>query len=277
METEEIYNTVLMALKSANQRFTFLGKKGLEEVKKNKFGDTSLLGDIECEKAVLEMLDNLPISVHSEEHGVVFIGDVPKLLGTLDGIDGTSVYKTNRIFGRYATMLGIYKGTNPTYDDYVAGGVMEHASGRIFMAGKGMGTKAYKDDRSASIRTTGSKRHTGLSRICLDDHFQITRDTFFPITGKDGYYNSGSSAELYVRVANGEADLTLECTRKGNLEFGAAYPLIIEAGGAMVDLQGKSLGPKKFLEFGQQEHLPVITAATDDLAQHVLEKLKGKK
>ena len=52
------------------------------------------------------------------------------------------------------------------------------------------------------------------------------------------------------------------------------YGIIKEAGGVMVDIDGKDIGTKKFLEWGQKEALPVISAANIDLAWQVIRHLR---
>ena len=85
-----------------------------------------------------------------------------------------------------------------------------------------------------------------------------------------------SSTDSYLRLLLGEADLVLECTRKGNLEIATAYGLITEAGGVMVTADGEDLGKQRYFEYGQREEefLPVITAATKELALGLIEYLK---
>ena len=90
------------------------------------------------------------------------------------------------------------------------------------------------------------------------------------------YQFFGSTAVNFFDMAIGTTDLDLECTRKGNLEFAVGYPLIKEAGGFMVTLDGKSIGPKKFLEFGQNEHVPIITASTIQLVRDAINYIHNK-
>ena len=89
--------------------------------------------------------------------------------------------------------------------------------------------------------------------------------------------NTDSSCVHYVDVASGMADLALECTRKGNLEFAVAYGLINESGGVMMSIDGEYFGDKKYLEFGQDKNIPTITASTKELALNLLEYLKNQK
>jgi hypothetical protein len=44
----------------------------------------------------------------------------------------------------------------------------------------------------------------------------------------------------------------------------------------MVDLNGATIGDQRYLEFGQREHVPIITAATRELADRLLEHIKAQ-
>lgn len=111
----------------------------------------------------------------------------------------------------------------------------------------------------------------------LDEAVNITliNDTF--VEKLKGYKFSGSmsSAAGFADLVIGTADIVLEGTRKRNLELDSGYGLITEAGGVMLTLDDEDFGPKKYLEFGQDEHIPVISASTKHLAKefinHILE------
>lgn len=71
--------------------------------------------------------------------------------------------------------------------------------------------------------------------------------------------------------------MALECTRKGNLEIAVAYGLETEAGAVIVDMKGEDIGDKRYLDFGQKEQLPIITASTQDLALRLIDHIKKQK
>ena len=259
------------ALQASFETHNALGESGKEELQKNQFGDTAMRGDYEAEEAVLEVLRkyNLPAIIHLEEHGQVKITEEPSLLGVLDGIDGSSWYRSEWGVGRYGTMLGIYKGVNPQYKDYIFGGIMEHATKRLFYGIKGVGSWVIdlNSGKKKGIHTSDEHDLSTSTRIHIDEYWDINNEVFR--SKLDGYnvmpYKLCSSIH-YTDTSMGEADLTLECTRKGSLEIATAFPLITEAGGAMVTLAGKSLSDEYYLKFGTVEHIPVITAATPELA-----------
>jgi len=257
-----------------------LGETGEELVQKNQFGEAALRVDIECEKAILDFLKEagVPIRVISEEHGQVDITENPCYLGILDGLDGSNVYKKERGHGRYGTMFGIFATVNPSYQDYLISGIMEHSTKRLFVALKNGGAFVIEGNKRTPIHSSGRTQLDPDTQIYIDEYFEINRNTFsnklqnFKPKFRD--FSVGSSAIHYADVASGVADLALECTRKNNLEIAIAYGLETEAGAVMVDLDGTSIGDKKYLEFGQKEKVPIITAATKELADELLERIK---
>lgn len=253
-----------------------LGPAGEEKVEKNQFGETALRMDIEAEETVINALReaNIPIRIISEEHGTVDIG-MPEYLGILDGLDGSSVYLKERGVGRYGTMFGIFDKLDPSYQDYIVSGIMEHSTGRLFVATRGGGAFIVADGKRTPIHTSGRVDLEPDTNIYVDEFFEINRRTFSDRLPEHKKTYLGSSAVYYADVSCGAADLALECTRKGNLELAVAFGLETEAGGAMVDLQGESLGRQKYLTFGQDRNVPVITAASPELARNLLSRIRG--
>ncbi len=275
---EEMKLVMLRAFQSALEKHAALGARGLEEVRKNRFGDTALRMDIEAEEAVLESFsrDNFPVRVISEEHGTVDIGD-PKFTAMLDGIDGTAEYQRNPEKGKYGTMLGLFKGIDPRYSDYLVGGIMQHATRRALVGIKGRGAFAVSGNQERPIRTSGHTNFDEKTKIYIEEFFEANRKNFSaPLAGFNIVGDKKASSLYYADVAEGLADFALGCTFKGNLEVASAYPLILEAGGVIVDLEGNDIGSQKYLEFGQRENVPIICAATEELARKLIAFLKEK-
>lgn len=272
---EYIKPIFVRAFQKAFERFSALGADGLETVQTNRFGETALRMDVEAEEVILESFtqDKLPVRVISEEHGVVDIGN-PQFLAVLDGIDGTILYKQDRENGKYGTMLGIFQGTNPRYSDYLFGGIMQHTTRKALLGVRGHGAFTIVGDIENSIHTSGARNLSRDNRIYIDKFWEINRNVFEKKLVDFDTVCKMASSLYYADVAEGEADLALECTRKNNLEIAAAYGLIHEAGGVIVDLDGIDIGNKRYLEFGQKEYTPVITAATMELAHSLISFLK---
>lgn len=276
---ETIKQVVIDSLRKAFTVHESLGVRGEELVQKNQFGDTALVVDIEAEKAVLDFLKQSGVSIRviSEEHGTTEITKNPCYLGILDGLDGTSVYKKKRGWGKYGTMFGIFSNTDPLYEDYLACGVMEHSTGRLFIASKGGGAHIVRGDSAVpikSIKCSGRKTLDRWTRIYIDEDSEMLRETFSKKLKGFHTHFGGSAAIYYVNIASSAADLAIQRTQKFNLEMAIGYGLVVEAGAVMVDIDGKSMGEKRYLNWGQTEHLPIITAATRDLALRLIEHIR---
>ncbi|QQG44019.1 MAG: hypothetical protein HYW86_04105 [Candidatus Roizmanbacteria bacterium] len=278
IDIEIIKKVANKALQAARNVHDQLGAEGERKINKNQFGDTALKADIETEEAVLDVLKkyNLPLKVISEEHGIIIIGKEPRYLGILDSIDGSGVYMKSRGVGRYGTMLAIYKGLDPKYNDYIYGGIMEHVANKLYYASKGDGSWLVNEGQTQSIHCRSSKQlNKQRSKLYIDAAFDniFGSHVFDEIVTKLINFNTSftlSSCIQYADLANGAVDGVIECTRKGNLEIAAAYPLINEAGGVMVTKDAIQLGESKYNEFGQKDHFLVFSACTMGFAKSLL-------
>ncbi len=211
----------------------------------------------------------------SEEHGEQDLGKNQQFLAVLDGIDGSDWYKKDRENGRYGTMFAILDGTDPTYEDYVFCGIVEHATNRLIYATKDEG--AFVIDLLTGDKqkiTTSGQTVLEKNEITIEvdqepnnPYFPLIYNTFLAKLSDYKRPHLPATSAHYADIVTGANDLVLECTRKGNLELGVGFGLIREAGGVIVDLSGKNLGDRKFRSFGQDSHIPFIAAATNDLAQ----------
>ena len=277
---DKLIKVGIKALENAYKIHEELGYKGLEEVQKNEHGDTSLIGDIEAENAIINTFKeaNIPLRIISEEHGQVDLSDNPKFLAVLDGLDGTSVYEKARGKGRYGTMFGIFSNLNPIYDEYIFSGVMEHSSKKLYYAIKNKGSFLIEKEKKSSLKCSSITK-LEKSKIYADEFFDKKRnitliyDNFLSKLEGHTFLHEDSSAIHYVDLIAGKADLVLECTRKGNLEIAVAYGLVSEAEGIIVTPDGNSIKDEKYLELGQNKYIPIISAANKELALELIKKI----
>lgn len=281
---ESIQAAGLDALKKALKQVRDLGEAGKLNDKINRFGEQALAADYEAEKAVIESLKKagLPIRVISEEHGQIDLVENPTMLAVVDGIDGTAAYKEG---ARSGTMLAILRSTdNFTYDDCIFAGVADIKTGEITNATKGEGSHTFQENgETANTRVSTRKRLTNGVKIYIDggENGMAINDKVFAgplenIMFRTQPHNSGSSAVHYVDLAAGRYDAVCEHTRKGNLELPTAYRLVAEAGGfmgAVVDGKLVNFAKQNFLTFGQDRNIPVIAAATQELARAIVMKI----
>jgi fructose-1,6-bisphosphatase/inositol monophosphatase family enzyme len=282
---EAIERLGIAALQNAFRAHNKLAEEGLKDIPVNPYR-TTIKGDMKAELAVIDTLVNgdFLFLIHSEENGIVKIknGDRPlEYLAVLDGIDGTKSYKENFGKGRYATLFGIFSKTDPTYNDYLFSGIMEHATGKLFYAVKGKGAFVLKDRVKTRIHcSTKDVLDSGNSVINADTNFDsafhvhVVGEVADKLPGFDIRLDDSSGAH-YANLAFGAVDAVIECTRKDNLEMAAAYGLVVESGGIMVTLDGKSWGDQKYLTFGQDDHIPVISAANPSIAADILKRFSS--
>jgi len=269
------------ALLKVFERYKSLGPDGLEELSKNEFGDTCLMMDFAAEEEVLSLLktSNLGLTVISEEHGKVSLGENPMILATLDGIDGTAVYKKDWLNGRCGTMLAIAGNLDPTYNDVIFSGVLTLPHGDIYFVNeKGSFRIDGRTKIITKLKTSGRKTLNRDTFIYVDEGMEGNLDLFTRKLAPHHTNNAISSAIHWVDLAEGKADVVCEVTRKMNLELLCGYKLVTMAGGAVIALDsGEVIGDKKYLKFGQSpnEHLGFIAAATPELAQNTLNYLKN--
>lgn len=275
MLIDELERIAKSGLYKANSIHDELGARGPEEVATNQFGETALLLDVMAEEVIIQALRDadVPILLRSEEHGQVQIGQAPRYLGILDGLDGSSVYKSRKAGGRYGTMFAIFSNLDPLYADYLFCGIMIHApKGELLYARKGGGSVVESDGAVTPIRRSGATNLRESHLIYVDDYFEVNRALAAHLSD---YHLActGSSAIHYADVARGAADAAIECTRKQNLELAVAFGLIQEAGGVMALLDRTNLGEMRYLSFSQDAHTPVITASTPELAYDIIRQV----
>jgi len=252
-----------------------LGDLGTERVRTNRFGEGALKVDVEIERRVLDALEEagVPIRVVSEEHGTRDLTSAPRVLGILDGLDGSEIYRQRRGKARYGTMFGIFQGLRPAYADFLVCGIMEHSTRSLYYACRGKGSFVLQGGEKRKVASARSTRLSRKTRICADEYWDINRESFSRWLSGYDLQDLQSSAAAYASLAAGEVNLVLECTRKGNLELAVAYGLVTEAGGVMLTRGSEDLGTMKYLEFGQEEHIPVVSACTLDLARELIRKV----
>jgi fructose-1,6-bisphosphatase/inositol monophosphatase family enzyme len=213
----------------------------------------------------------VPIRVIAEEHGTVDITPNPTYLGVLDGLDGTNRYQAGRGVERYGTMFGVFSSLNPTYADYLSSGIMEHSTGKLFIANKGAGSFVVTKGEKQSIHASGREHLDENTKIYINQYWEMCRELFSEKLGPLPFSDPRAYAAYFSDLASGAVDLVVSSTGKGNLELAIGYGLITEAGGVLVDIHGESLGKKKYLEFGQEEQLAVIASSSEQLARELIE------
>ncbi len=283
---EQATQIVINGLTATYNVHETLGPDGVEAKLQNRFGETALAADVNAEAVLIDALHTMgrPVLVHSEEHGIFEINTGlagQRLLAVMDGLDGSSVYQKERGTGRYGTMFALFENDNPNYADYVAAGIMLHSQATLLLAVRGQSLRAInlkssetsypRTDKQARLvpgAVVFTEKATAPEGSSLYDYFRLNTALAERIETGAGLQTrrSGSTAGNVSAVALGEAAMDVSATRKGNLEFATAFPVVTAAGGVVETIDGEDLGDKSFLDFGQRTHVPVIVAANRAVA-----------
>lgn len=275
MENSDLTSIIKNTLWETSRIHDGLGTGGEKLVRKNQFGETAVLMDLEAEKTVLESLKEkrIPIRVISEEHGLIDFSDNPKYFGILDGLDGSNRYIAGRGKERYGTMFAVFSSLAPRYLDYLVCGIMEHTTKRLFVSEKGKGAQVIESDLRTNVCVSNNQIFDKQTRVYIDLHYQINRDMF---SNKLQGYNVSdprSFAVYFNDLVLGNVDIVLAATRKGNLELAIGFGLVKEAGGIICTLEGEQIDDKDYLSFAQDKEIQIIIAANQRIADQFIKHI----
>lgn len=275
------------ALNEAHATFLRLVRDGSarQDVRQNKFGEMAMQIDVQSEEAVIKHLrlysekTKQDIRVVSEEHGDFVIGKDPTLTAFIDGFDGSSAFRDSEGTARGGTMFALYRGSDPRFQDYLMGGIVDHILGKSVVAVKGAGTLLVVGDKQSEAHVSSGKVLDTSAQIDIDEG--VVNYPGFPAHGKGYFFDPikksfktrylGSSSVYFFDLVVGETDVVLEYGRKENLEHMVAYPLIMESGGVMEFVAGGDLGPTRYSEYCAMDggYPAIIAVATPGLAQAI--------
>lgn len=269
MDIEEIG---LDALRAAKKIHDELGENGLEVLRTNLHGDIAVRGDIDCEKAMIQTVQKVPIAIESEEHNLVESKDAV-FTAFMDGIDGSSLYKKNRGFGRYGTMLGLYDGKNPKYSDYLFSGIVMHATNEIYYAVKGKGAFLLKDGKKTKVHASNNKQLNSGMVYYFDGGHKIVRDILENINYLQ-FVDLKATCAHHIDLVCGKTDILVELSNKKHyLEIGCSFGLLKEAGVVSVKMDKTLIDSEFARSFGRDKDVLIIEASTKELANQLIKKL----
>lgn len=224
-------------------------------VKQGAGGDHTKMIDLVAEEAAISYLESVGFRSRllSEEMGEKRFGvdDFPLIV--LDPVDGT----TNASRGINFFSISVALSSGPRLSDVIAGAVMELPSGRLFAAEKWKG--AFMDGKKIGVRAKSSLRK-GL--IGVDLNVLGNEQKMFEILplclGVKHIRNMGSAALELCYVASGGLDLYADNRSLLRVtDIAAAYVILLEAGGSVLDLKGNTLN----CELSLNERISLVAGA----------------
>ena len=269
----EIESVLTAALRAANELHDSLGQAGLESTVTNQFGEQALRLDWEIEQIVIAHLQKagLPIRVRAEEHGVLDLGVNPTLTCILDGLDGSTQYRSGRNVNRYGSMVGVFSSLEPTYADYLSCAVCLHSPEfRLFVARKNRGAFEIVGTNEQHLTPTAEPNLTENSLIYFEPNHPVNAGFRAGLLEQHQFSPVKSLVVAIVDVVSGQAALLLDSTHKHNLEQVIGFAFANEVKAVMVTLDRQSLAERSYLYWGQDQNIPYILAANNAVCARVL-------
>ncbi|MFH1182560.1 MAG: inositol monophosphatase family protein [Candidatus Woesearchaeota archaeon] len=266
MDFELICKEALMLARSVIEE---AGSSGLKEVHDAHVVDISTEADMAVSDALMRFFreKKIPAVLFSEESGRLVLSDDPKYTITFDDIDGTDNYHRGRGILPYCTVITIFDSIELKFENAIAAGIIEHNSGRIWLASRGNGCCLD----GAKVTTSG---RTSLDRraLVIIDHYMgadniRSLEAIYPSSWVKDF---GSAAFHLAGVSSGLFDAYISPCQKAH-ELGAGYLLIKEAGGYLADWNGKPLDK---LQYDFNAKYQIAAAATEKLGRQLLSKLQ---
>ncbi len=107
------------------------------------------------------------------------------------------------------------------------------------------------------------------------DEITTIMEKTFPNKLKNHFKLSGlqSSAAMCIDLISGKVDLVGDAIAKGVFEPPTMYRLVNEISGSVMDLDGKDIGDKKWLEYGRPL-TPIVLSSSYNLGEKFTRQLK---
>ena len=269
MVRKQLTQVCKKALLTAHDILEKYSENGTHEVYNSHATDITTEGDIAVSITLINFFKEhkIPAVLYSEEAGKINIVKNPQFTITFDDIDGTDNYYRGRKLLPHCTIVTIFDSVNPYFENALISGIIEHNSGNIWHAIRNNG--CFLNDK----RVYTSKRENFDRRtLVIIDHYASHKniDTLLNIYLKSWIKDFGSAAFHLAGISSGLFDAYISHSQKAH-ELGAGYLLIKEAGGYIVDFNGRSL---EKMEYVFNRKYQVVAASSEKLGKRILLELK---
>lgn len=275
VEGRDLANMVQAALRLATATIASQGADATREVRDERSTDISTRGDRAVSSALIEFFgrQSIPMVLLSEESGRIDIAPDPKFLVAFDDIDGTDNFFRGRDLLPYCTVVAVFEGAHPKYKDVLAAGIVEHRSGKLWLAERGKGMVVRSPGAGEAAAYASSRRALDRRSLVVVDQYSAKEriGELSRLTSLAWLKDFGSSALHLAGVASGIFDAFVNLRHKAH-ELGAGYLLIKEAGGTIVDVDGRPLDDASY-EF--EDLKGIVAAGTTEMADCILESLSS--
>jgi myo-inositol-1(or 4)-monophosphatase len=228
-------------------------------------GDISRRIDILAEKTVLDYLKEINLScvVLGEECGRVELSKNPNGFIIMDAVDGS----TNAVRGIPFSCCSLAFATHDKLSSVTDAVIIDLYTGDLYSASKGEG--AFLNGKRIQVH-----REKPLYFVIGLDVSGISPDSLqklSPIISASNHIRHFGAVALELAIfARGMVDLFVDIREKLRVtDVAAGYLIAIEAGGIVVDKNGKSLES----DLGYDRKISFIAAANKEILKETIEKL----
>lgn len=257
------------ALMLAHSVIDNMGKKGIAEIHDSHVVDISTEADMAVSHTLKDFFiqKKIPAVLFDEESGRLELMSNPKYTIVFDDIDGTKNYHQGNELLPYCTLVCIFDSVEPKFEDALAAGIIEHNSGKVWLAVRGKGCYV----NGVKVMASGKKELDEKTFMIIDLKTGAADiDKFLDIYPKCWVRDYGAAALHLAGVSNGVFDAYLTSVQKAH-ELGAGYLLIKEAGGHISDW---NLKPLDKVEYDFNAKYKIIAAATKELGSKILAEIR---
>lgn len=232
----------------------------------NAKGDRSIGMDVRIEGLLIEYIknNNLPVTVFSEEQGLIRVHSNPEFMVAFDPLDGSTNYKIGKGLLPFGLMIAFYEGINPKLKDVIAAGAIEYTRNLAwFFDGE---TTVNQDGEVVVLSSDWPIQQS--TPVYLDLYYKEGYNLYQPLAQQIFVRNTGSTiGNLSYVLSNVAAGLGGVCMRAE--EIGAVYALIKGARGLTVDHDGEDLGER---DFNSDSTYPIL-AGSKNIVEFCISKM----
>jgi len=161
-------------------------------------------------------------------------GSAPGTFFLVDPLDGTKEFLKRN--DEFTVNIALVQGGEP-----VAGVVQAPALGELFFAARGLGAWKRARDRTVPIKTSASVPGRPLRVMGSRSHGGEALSQWLARLQCDHCFVAAGSSLKFCRIAEGEADIYPRLGPTSQWDTAAAQAVLQEAGGAVLDAQGRPL------------------------------------
>lgn len=251
--------------------------------------DITTKADIDVGQAILDSLkrSSFPLIAYTEEFGKVELHSSPQYSVVFDDIDGSLNYRDGFGMLPHGSILGVFESPDPKFNECLASGYLDFNSGNLFYAVKNQGARLVEGwakgrEEEIQIRTSGRKSISGETflRFVPDLYMLGGLSQYFVRYGDRAWLGDLRSTAVHLAlVVCGSIDILvlgdnshIPTKRRTGEEIGPGYLLVREAGGAMLDWNGRDLGEDR-VALHEKKTFHAVAAATEELGQEFVEEM----